>query len=403
MSTNERAARLPASIWALGFVSLLMDVSSEMIHSILPLFMVGTLGASAVTVGLLEGLAEATALMVKVFSGSLSDAFRSRKSLAVAGYAVSAFTKLLFPIATVGSIVFAARLLDRVGKGVRGAPRDALVADLVPPEQRGAAFGLRHALDTVGAVLGPLIGFGLMVLWANDFHSVFAVAVVPAFASVLVFALVIREPKSEAAPAKRFNPLRREHLARLGSPFWTVVISGALFSLARFSEAFLVLLAQDRGLPTSSVPLVMVAMNVVCAAAAFPFGRFADRKSPRVVLMSSLVVLIAADVVLAMASGWLLVLLGVALFGLHLAASQGVLSALVANAAPADLRGTAFGCFNVVSGLALLVANLLAGALWVHVGSAATFLTGVGFAVLAVVSLLARPSTPNGQTGSVSS
>ena len=382
-----KAVRLPAGIWVLGGVSLLMDVSSEMIHSLLPLFMVGTLGASATLVGLVEGLAEATALIVKVFSGALSDYLGRRKGLAVFGYALGALTKPLFALAPTMGVVLTARLLDRIGKGVRGAPRDALVADIALPAQRGAAFGLRQSLDTVGAFLGPLLAVGLMLLWANDFRAVFWVAVIPGVAAVLLLVLGLREPAPAAGGERRTNPIRRENLRRLGVRLWWVVGLGAVFTLARFSEAFLVLRAEQSGIALALVPLVMVAMNVVYAASAYPFGALSDRMSHRTLLALGLGVLIAADLVLASGTHWAALLAGVSLWGVHMGMTQGLLAAMVADAAPPDLRGTAFGVFNLASGLAMLAASVVAGLLWDRLGAASTFYAGAGFSVLALLML----------------
>ncbi|WP_054284950.1 MFS transporter [Gulbenkiania mobilis] len=395
VETSQRIWRqIPRGVWVLGGVSMLMDVSSEMIHSLLPLFMVTTLGASALAVGLIEGLAEATALVVKVFSGVLSDYLGRRKGLAVFGYALGALTKPLFALASGASVVLAARLIDRVGKGVRGAPRDALVADLVPPPLRGAAFGLRQALDTVGAFIGPLIAAGLMFWWDDDFRSVFWVAVLPGLLSVALLVAGLREPEARTVAVRR-NPIRHESLRRLDRAYWWVVAVGAVFTLARFSEAFLVLRAQEGGLALAWVPLVMVAMNVVYAASAYPFGQLSDRMDHRTLLACGLGVLILADVVLAWSAAWPTVLAGVLFWGLHMGMTQGLLAAMVAATAPADLRGTAFGVFNLVSGGAMLVASLLAGLLWDSLGSRVTFLAGAGFAVLAVLVLcVARPPVP---------
>ena len=378
--------QLPPSIWALGFVSLLMDVSSEMIHSLLPLFMVGALGASALVVGVVEGLAEATALIVKVFSGALSDWLGRRKGLALLGYGLGALTKPVFALATGMGWVLGARLVDRVGKGMRGAPRDALVADIAPPELRGAAFGLRQSLDTVGAFLGPLLAVGLMLLWANDFRQVFWVAVIPGVLAVLLLWLGVREPERPVG-AVRVNPIRRENLRRLGAAYWSVVALGAVFTLARFSEAFLVLRAEQSGIPLALVPLVMVAMNLVYAATAYPFGHLSDRMGHHRLLAGGLVVLIVADLVLASSSHWAVVLAGVALWGVHMGMTQGLLAAMVAHTATADLRGTAYGAFNLVSGVAMLLASVVAGALWDSLGASATFLTGAIFSALALLVL----------------
>jgi MFS family permease len=383
--------QIPAGVWILGFVSMLMDISSEVIHSLLPMFLVTTLGASVFVVGLLEGLAESTALIVKIFSGTLSDYLGRRKGLAVFGYALGALTKPLFAIAPTAGVVLTARLLDRVGKGVRGAPRDALVADLTPAHLRGAAFGLRQSLDTVGAFLGPLLAAGLMLLWANDFRAVFWVAVVPGVASVALLGFGLREPAHVQA-GRRTNPIRRENLRRLTPSYWWVVGVGAAFTLARFSEAFLVLRARDGGVPIALVPLVMVAMNLVYALSAYPFGKLSDRMSHRSLLALGLAVLIAADLVLAADDHWGVVLAGVALWGVHMGITQGLLATMVADTAPADLRGTAYGFFNLVSGIAMLAASVLAGYLWDGLGASATFYAGAGFCVIALVGLAWRPT-----------
>lgn len=390
-TTKSTWRQIPTGIWVLGFVSMLMDISSEMIHSLLPLFMVTTLGASAFAVGLIEGLAESTALIVKIFSGALSDYLGRRKGLAVFGYALGALTKPLFAVAPTIGIVLAARLLDRVGKGIRGAPRDALVADIAPPSLRGAAFGLRQSLDTVGAFLGPLLAVGLMLLWANDFRAVFWVAVIPGLMAVGVLFFGLREPEHVQA-TKRTNPIQRENLKRLGASYWWVVGIGAVFTLARFSEAFLVLRALQGGVPVALVPLVMVAMNLVYALSAYPFGKLSDRMSHNTLLALGLVVLIAADLVLAISSHWGVVLSGVALWGIHMGMTQGLLATMVANNAPADLRGTAYGFFNLMSGLAMLLASGLAGLLWDRLGASFTFHAGAAFCAAALIGLAWQPA-----------
>jgi MFS family permease len=385
-NTRSTLGQIPLGVWMLGFVSMLMDISSEMVHSLLPMFMVGTLGVSTIVVGLVEGLAESTALIVKVFSGTLSDYLGKRKGLALFGYALGALTKPLFAIADTTGIVLTARLLDRVGKGVRGAPRDALVADIAPPHLRGAAFGLRQSLDTVGAFLGPLIAVGLMLLWANDFRKVFWVAVIPGFLAVALLLFGVREPEQHRN-GKRTNPIRRENLKRLNVSYWWVVGIGAVFAMARFSEAFLVLRAQQGSIPVALVPLVMVAMNVIYAASAYPFGRLSDRMSHTKLLALGLIVLIAADVVLAINSHWAVVLFGVALWGVHMGITQGLLATMVADTAPPDLRGTAYGVFNLMSGIAMLIASVMAGLLWDRFGAAYTFYAGAAFCVVALIGL----------------
>jgi MFS family permease len=389
---NADATRMPSGVWVLGFVSLLMDISSEMVHSLLPLFLVGTLGVSVLAVGLIEGVAEATALMSKVFSGALSDYLGRRKGLALLGYAMGACSKPVFALAQGAGIVVAARFVDRVGKGIRGAPRDALLADIAPPAMRGAAFGLRQSLDTVGAFAGPLLAIALMLAWANDFRVVFWVAVIPGVLAVLLLWVGIREPVLDR-PRGAVNPIRREALVRLGRGYWWVVAVGAVFTLARFSEAFLVLRAAQLGVPVAWVPLVMVGMNAIYALTAYPFGKLSDRVSHRRLLAAGLFVLIVSDLVLATAGGWWALGAGVALWGLHMGMTQGLLAAMVAATAPADLRGTAYGFFNLLSGLAMLVASVVAGLLWQTLGSAITFLAGAGFAALALLAMTLRRPT----------
>ena len=383
------STRLPSAIWALGFVSLLMDISSEMVHSLLPVFLVTAVGASALVVGVIEGLAEALALIVKVFSGALSDYLGKRKGLAVLGYGLGALSKPLFALAPGAGTVLAARLIDRTGKGIRGAPRDALIADIAPADARGAAFGLRQSLDSVGAFVGPLLAVGLMLLWANDFRAVFWVAVIPGLLAVIVLVLGVKEP-ARTHPGRGVNPIKRENLRRLSRPYWAVVILGGLFALARFSEAFLLLRAEQGGLGLSLIPLVMVVMNVVYSVSAYPVGRLADKMSRSALLAMGMLALLVADLVLAASNHWAMVLLGVAIWGLHLGMTQGLLAAMVADTAPADLRGTAFGAFNLVSGVALLVASVLAGLLWDQFGAQATFLAGAGFCCITLLYLLSQ-------------
>ena len=385
-TTKSTIRQIPPGVWVLGFVSMLMDISSEMVHALLPLFMVTTLGAGAAVVGLVEGLAESTALIVKVFSGTLSDYWGKRKGLALFGYSLGALTKPMFALASTLDAVLGARLLDRIGKGIRGAPRDALVADLTPPHLRGAAFGLRQSLDTVGAFLGPLLAVGLMLLWANDFRAIFWVALFPGLMAVALLLFGLHEPARRHATV-RTNPIQRENLKRLGSAYWWVVAIGACFTLARFSEAFLVLRALDSGIALALVPLVMVAMNLVYALAAYPFGKLSDRTRPKTLLAVGLIVLIGADLVLAASHHWGAVLAGVALWGIHMGITQGLLAKMVADTAPADLRGTAFGFFNLVSGLALLVASVCAGLIWDRLGAPMTFVAGAVFCVVALALL----------------
>ena len=393
---GSNLSRIPAGVWVLGFVSMTMDISSEMIHSLLPLFMVSTLGASAMTVGLIEGVAESTALIVKIFSGVLSDAIGKRKELALLGYALGALTKPVFAMASGAGVVLAARVLDRIGKGVRGAPRDALVADITPPQLRGAAFGLRQSLDTVGAFVGPLLAAGLMLLWSDDFRAVFWIAVIPGLLAVALLFFGLHEPPHPRGEAHS-NPLQRANLKRLDAAYWWVVGIGALFTLARFSEAFLVLRIQQGGVPFALVPLVIVAMNLVYALSAYPFGHLSDRMSRSRLLMLGLVVLFAADLTLAHDDHWRVVLGGILLWGLHMGITQGLLAAMVADTAPADLRGTAYGFFNLISGVAMLMASLIAGFLWDRFGAAQTFYAGAAFSAIALLGVIvhSRRVTPS--------
>ncbi|MBU1699712.1 MAG: MFS transporter [Candidatus Eisenbacteria bacterium] len=371
-----------------------MDTSSELIHSLLPAFMVTTLGASMVTVGIIEGVAEAAAAVMKVFSGALSDYLGRRKFLMVLGYTLAAFTKPIFPMAASAGWVFSARFIDRIGKGIRGAPRDALVADLTPPKLRGAAYGLRQALDSVGALLGPLLAVGLMIWFVNNIRAVMWVAVVPAFIAVALLLIYVREPERGKPDGPAKAPLALSDAKRLPMRYWLVVLMGAVFMLARFSEAFLVLRALDVGLQIGRVPFVMIVMNVFYAGAAYPAGAAADRISSRTLLFLGLVLLIAADLVLALAASPLIVFAGAALWGLHMASTQGLLSKLVADTAPPKLIGTGFGIFNLVSGGALLLASVIAGLLWSSHGASATFLAGAVFAAVAAVGLLAAMREP---------
>jgi MFS family permease len=379
---------IPRGVWALGLVSLCMDLSSELIHSLLPLYMAVGLGASMLTIGLVEGIAEATALILKVFSGVLSDLFRQRKPLVMLGYGLSALTKPVFALAPTLGWVIGARFADRVGKGIRGAPRDALIADLAPPALRGTSFGLRQALDTVGAVGGPLLAIAAMAVFASDFRAAFWVAVVPALAAVLLLVFGVEErARAPVAASARKPRLTWSDARRLPHSFAIVTGIAAVLTLARFSEAFLVLRAQNVGLSVAEAPWVMAIMSVVYAAVSYPAGAAADRgRGPRL-LGAGLAALIAADLVLARAGGGAMVLVGAALWGLHMGLTQGLLSALVAASAPADLRGTAFGVFNLVCGIALLAASALAGWLWGAYGPAFTFYAGAAFTAIAWAGL----------------
>lgn len=391
MPLPKNAQKIPRGVWALGFVSLFMDASSELVHSLLPALFV-SLGISMAAVGLIEGVAEATAAITKVFSGALSDRLGKRKILAVIGYGLATVTKPLFPLAQSVEVLFAARFIDRIGKGIRGAPRDALIADITPPAIRGAAYGLRQSLDAAGAFIGPLLALALMVLLSDDIALVLWFALIPAVLCMAFLLFGVEEP--EAIPAakdgggKRGLPLRRADLARMSGRYWLIVAIGALFALARFSVAFLVLRAMDLGLPVGLSPLVLVLMSVVFSLSAYPVGLLADRMDRGILLALGFVSLIVAELLLAEASGYVLVMAGVAVWGVHLGLTQGLLSAMVADSAPDHLRGTAFGIFNLVNGVALLFASLAAGLLWQMLGASVAFYAGAAFAGAALLLLL---------------
>jgi MFS family permease len=385
-------ARLPRGVWALGLVSLFMDVSSEMIHALLPIYIVTVFGAPMVTVGFIEGIAESTAMVTKVFSGALSDRLGRRKLLASLGYGLAACTKPVFPLATGVGWLVAARFVDRVGKGIRGAPRDALIADLAPPALRGASFGLRQSLDTTGAFAGPLLAIGLMLATANSFRTVFWIAVIPAFVALGLMVFAVKEP-----PTKTAIPTAELHAAearRLSAEYWGVVAIATVFTLARFSEAFLVLKAQKTGLPIAFVPAVLVVMNIVYALASYPAGVLSDRIGRYGILFTGIALLIAADLLLAFSGSVPAVLLGVAVWGLHMGLTQGLLGSMVADTAPERLRGTAFGIFNLSCGVAMLIASVLAGALWDGYGPRMTFLASAGLTAFSLCGLLLLRSRP---------
>jgi len=382
-TTLHRPA-IPRSVWALGLVSLFTDIGSEMVHSLLPLLLVGSLGASGLVIGLIEGTAEALVLIVKVFSGYLSDAWGRRKPLVLLGYGLAALSKPLFPMAGSVTTIVAARLLDRFGKGIRGAPRDALIADVTPVEIRGSAFGLRQAMDTLGAVVGPLCAVALMTVLLGEIRAVLWFAVLPGLIAVALIVCAVREPESSARPARL--PITREGLASLGKPYWMLVAVAALLALARFSEAFLILRGAQLGLADAHVPLVLVAMSVVYALSSWPSGSFSDRYGRRALFVVGVLVLVLADGVLALATGPVGVFAGAALWGLHLGMTQGVLSAMIVDASGAQRRGTAFGVYGLASGVGLLVASVVAGAVWDGWGGQSAFALG---GVLAVLTLAA--------------
>ena len=384
---NIARPAIPRTVWALGFVSLFMDISSEMIHALLPLFLTTTLGASVILVGVIDGIAESTASIAKVFSGYVSDKVGRRKPLILIGYAFGALSKPFFAIASAPMLVLGARFGDRIGKGLRGAPRDALVADVTPPEIRGRAYGVRQSLDTIGAFVGPLIAIALMALLSNDMRAVFWLALIPALIAVLL--VIIGVEDRAVGDTRKGPPIRLGDLKRLNVGFWRVAALGVVFTLARFSEAFLVLKANAEGLPLALAPLVLVVMNVVYAVGAAPAGDLSDRTSPRTLLFWGLIALVAADMALAFGPGLWGAFLGIGLWGAHMALTQGLLTKLVADHAPDDLRGSAFGFFNLATGVTLLVASVVAGTLWETIGAQATFVAGGVFALVASLMLLA--------------
>jgi len=390
---------LPGGIWALGFVSMFMDISSELVHSLLPIFMSTVLGASMVTIGFIEGLAEGAALITKVFSGAISDYFGKRKVLAIVGYGLAAVTKPIFPLATTIGWVFGARFVDRIGKGIRGAPRDALVADIAPRHLRGAAYGLRQSLDSVGAFVGPLLAIVFMILFANHIKAVLWIAVAPALIAVFLLIVAVHEPASPTPAAGHGSRLKPANIKDLSVRYWLVVVLGAVFTLARFSEAFLILRARDVGLTIEYVPAIMIVMNVVYSLFAYPAGAAADRLPARFLLVCGLVMLIISDIVLAIGTSPRVAFFGAAFWGLHMAFTQGLLSKLVADTAPEALRGTAFGIFNLVSGGAIVAASVIAGSLWSAFGAPATFCAGALFAGLAAIGLLLYRPHPRTTAG----
>lgn len=382
--------KVPRTVWALGLVSLFMDLSSEIIHALLPVFLTTTLGASVALVGLIDGVGESAASITKVFSGYISDRLGRRKPLILLGYGLGALSKPFFAIATGPLPVLGARFADRIGKGLRGAPRDALVADVTPVEIRGRAYGLRQALDTIGAFLGPLAAIALMFALADNMRTIFWIALIPAVISVLLVVFGVGEAEKGTPGKSKAPPLRMVDLKSFDRRFWMVVIIGVSFTLARFSESFLVLRANGEGLPLAWTPLVLVVMNLVYSLGAYPAGALSDRVDPVWPMSGGLVCLVLADLSLGLGSGLFATFVGIALWGAHMALTQGILAKLVADASPEHLRGSGFGFFNLASGIAMLFASLLAGVLWSAFGPQATFLTGAIFALLALALMRLR-------------
>lgn len=386
--------KVPRTVWALGIVSLFMDLSSEIIHALLPLFLTTTLGVSVAMVGLIDGIAEATGSICKVFSGYVSDRIGRRKPLILLGYGLGALSKPLFALAGSAPVVLGARFADRIGKGLRGAPRDALVADVTPQAIRGRAFGLRQSLDTIGAFAGPLLAMALMAAFADDMRQVFWIAVIPAILAVLCVVFGVEEPRDHEQHSPTRPPIAFADLKRLDRPFWIVVAIGVVFTLARFSEAFLILKASGEDLPLTFAPAVLVVMNVVYALGAYPAGIASDKYPARVMLGWGLAFLILADLVLALWPGLIGTFIGIAFWGLHMALTQGLMAKLVADRSPIDLRGSAFGLFNLATGVAMLFASVLAGLIWDRFGANSTFLAGSGFAAIALIGIFMTRSSP---------
>ncbi|MCC7259915.1 MAG: MFS transporter [Alphaproteobacteria bacterium] len=390
MQNGSALKRIPKSIWALGFVSLFMDVSSELVHSLLPVFMVTVMGTSVVAVGIIEGIAEATPYIIKVFSGALSDYLGKRKIITLVGYGIAAVTKPFFPLAETIGMVFSARFIDRIGKGIRGAPRDALISEIAPPDIRGACFGLRQALDTVGAIIGPLLAIIFMFVFLGDMRKVMWIAVIPALIAVFILVFYVSEPDRPEPVEKIQTPMRWKKIPRFGAAYWELVAIAAVLTLARFSEAFLVLEAQEAGLPLALVPGVMIVMNIAYAFIAYPIGALSDRAHigrTRMVCFG-MGFLIVADVVIGCSDNLWMLALGAVLWGLHMAFTQGVLAAMVTDTTPPHWRGTAYGVYSFITGIVMLIASVLAGYIWDHYGSSATFFTGAAFSAAALVGLL---------------
>jgi MFS family permease len=389
---------IPRIVWTLGFVSLFMDMSSELIHALLPVFLIGSMGMSVAALGVLEGAAEATALIVKVFSGSVSDWLGKRKGLLLLGYGLAALSKPLFPLAQTPLLVIVARLLDRIGKGIRGAPRDALVADVAPPEIRGACYGLRQSMDTVGAVGGPVAAMLLMLWFADHIRAVLWFAVLPSLMVIALLVFAVHEPARVSASRRFQSAMHWRLLGAFTARYWLVVTMGGTFTLARFSEAFLVLRARQTGLDVAWVPGIMAVMSLAYALSAYPVGKLSDRLGRRMLLAFGLILLIVADVILGASASVIPTFAGAAIWGLHMGFTQGILAAMVADTAPGDLRGTAFGVFNLICGVCLLLASAFAGWLWQHHGASATFFAGAAITVVPLV-LCAVSSTSRREGG----
>lgn len=387
---NPIRPALPRTVWVLGVVSLLMDLSSEIYHALLPAFLTVTLGLPVAAMGALDGFAEATASMSKLVSGKLSDRNQRRKPWILLGYGMAALSKPLFPIATSALPVLGARFIDRIGKGIRGAPRDAMIADETPPELRGRAFGLRQSMDTVGAFIAPLAAIGLMIWFRNDIRAVFWVAVIPAFLSLGFAWIMLRETSDRTTPKAK---MIWGGFRQLDPQVKRLIGVGFLFGLARFSESFLILRGIDAGIAPSWSPIVLALFNLAYLLLAYPAGILSDRMSPKTLLLAGIGMLIAADLVLAKGVSLWTVGLGVILWGAHMAFTQGIFSRMIADAAPEQSRATSFGAFFFVNGLAALLSSLGAGLIWDRDGASATFTAGAVLAALAAAMLVLLPDS----------
>nr|WP_200892490.1 MFS transporter [Aliterella atlantica] len=378
---------LPRQVWVLGWVSLLMDIGSKMIQSVLPLFLVSMLGASLVTVGAIEGIAEVTAAGLKVGSGLISDrGGQHRKWSAVLGYGFSALMIPLYPIATSPGWILAARMGDRMGKGIRVAPRNALVADATPEHQRGAAYGLRYTLDTIGALLGPIVATILLAVSRQNTRLVFWAAMIPAFLAVGLLIWGIQAPPfAQPSSKSKASGLRWQSLQQLGVNYWHLVVVVCLFNLGNSSDAFLLLKAKDVGISFTAVPLVLTAIHAGSAVSAYPAGWLSDRLSRRNVFLVGLGLFALTYGGLAIARQPWQVWLLLGLYGLYQGITQGVLLAMVAATITPMSRGTAFSFLSLVAGFSLLLASLLAGWLWQQIGSWAAFGLGSASAIAAIL------------------
>jgi len=383
----SKLKKIPKSIWTLGIVSLFMDISSEIIHSLLPIFMVSILGSSIIAIGIVEGISEATFLLIRIFSGVLSDYLGKRKIISVIGYGISALSKPLFPLANSVSLILIARFFDRLGKGVRESPRDALIGDIAPKSIRGACFGLRQSLDTIGALIGPIVAILGLLIFSNNIRAILWVSVIPAILSVVIFIVGIHDVEHKYTEDEKTFIFKFKNIFKIGTEYWQIVLIGGLLNLARFSDAFLILKAYELGLPITYVPLVMVLMNCFYAVSSYPAGILSDNINRKFILIIGIVFLIIADLVLAFTDSTWMLALGVGFWGMHMAFTKGILDAMVTDTASIRLLGSAYGIFNFVCGIAVLFASIISGVLWQVYGPFYSFSVGAFLAFLACLSL----------------